>query len=348
MLPVPPLDLQTGIYSIRLLDHVAEESRTTVQGRDSIGGFDEAWTATQIDRHLTGCKLDQAIAFGLVQSIALGRTPALTLQEKEGEAMAVARQIVPCEEDGSIDSFQQFPERGLVDRWDDASPERAAAYRRGGSLFYSWFDASFGKGTTDLISSLWALAPTQTAINEDGWNHHPNTFDVLQESFKDRFQFGSNADELWLRFAMNRPFRGARCGVSEKFNPSSVRIDWSIDWPHRPRRLLSSVPLAPTGASYVLIRAGGTDKRLRIEIEWEERMKMRWAVIGIDAQGAKKKEMRIPSQERATETQGTVVGSEEIAQWLVVGSSAGEPDRPIDPSVGIAEPHGWMITLAEE
>jgi hypothetical protein len=75
---------------------------------------------------------------------------------------------------------------------------------------------------------------------------------------------------------------------------------------------------------------------------------MRWAVVKVDAHGVEIGHLSIPSADRATEAQMTVVDLEGVASILLVGTNVGDPLYPFDPDDEVWEPHGWTVTLASE
>ena len=75
---------------------------------------------------------------------------------------------------------------------------------------------------------------------------------------------------------------------------------------------------------------------------------MRWVVLKLDASGRERARVAVPTTERATEAQVTVVDLDGVDTALVVGVNAGEPTEPFDPDEGPWEPHGWMLTVAAE
>jgi hypothetical protein len=123
---------------------------------------------------------------------------------------------------------------------------------------------------------------------------------------------------------------------------------WSVGWPVKPRRLLPSEPVAPTGSSIIVVSREGAPQgaSLHLEAEWEDYERMRWMAVKIDAAGRSLGEMPLGS--RGTHATLTVEQLEGTSQVLVVGVNVGDTEGPFDPGAGEWEPHGWMLTLAAE
>lgn len=73
---------------------------------------------------------------------------------------------------------------------------------------------------------------------------------------------------------------------------------------------------------------------------------MRWVVVKLDARGSEMSEMVIPSLDRGTDAQLTVMELDGVDSVLLVGVNLGDPKWAFDPDDGVWEPHGWMVTVA--
>ena len=106
----------------------------------------------------------------------------------------------------------------------------------------------------------------------------------------------------------------------------------------------------PTGSSCILIRHDGAPKgsRLRVEATWEQHAKMLWAVVKLDAHGKELGHLVVPSHDRVTEAQMTVVDLDDVATVLLIGVNAGDGLYPFDPDDEVWEPHSWLMTVASE
>ncbi len=110
------------------------------------------------------------------------------------------------------------------------------------------------------------------------------------------------------------------------------------------------MPVYPTGASHLVIRRAGArpGARLRAEIEWEEHALFRWAFVKLDASGRELGRVVIPTKERATEARMTLVDLDGVDRVMLVGVNVGDPGYTFDPDDEVFEPHGWLVTLAED
>jgi hypothetical protein len=336
-LPAPDPDPRTGAYDIYLVDRGVRpgDGDTGLSERDTRGRVDRASAFSRIDARARGCSRDFLVARELLHAILFRVAPAMDEGSARAQTTSLAELVVPC---AIVDTslFQSHPERALVDTWVEAPPAVGARYDEGAALVYDWIDTSFGAHPGAIVRALWALSPSVTAPAAWRWNNEPDSFEVLRASFKNALSSGSTVDDLWREISVARAFADV-----------PARRDWSIDWPAAPRRLAGK-GVAPTGAAYVEVRHATAPKGagLRVEIAWEQHAKMRWAVVKVDANGKEIGHLAIPTQERATETQMTVVDLEGVASIVLVGANAGDPLYPFDPDDEIWEPHGWMITVA--
>jgi hypothetical protein len=206
------------------------------------------------------------------------------------------------------------------------------------------------------VTATWALAPTMTDVPAHRWHDEPDAFDVLRVSFKNALSTGSTVNDLLLDSAVARAFLGA---ADDGLHQPETRtlgdaarlvVDWELPWPTRPKRVAPRAPVYPTGASYLVIQRAGAraDARLRVEIAWEEHALFRWALVKLDAAGRELGRVVIPTRERATEAQMTLVELEGVDRVLLVGVNVGDPSYRFDPDDEAWEPHGWLVTLAEE
>ncbi len=309
----------------------AEPSRSAIADRDLLRHFDYASAFSILDARGTGCARDFEAARELYAASALSVAPAIDEASLRGESTALAALAVPC---ASIDatSFQSRTDRALADP--DGNP----------GLFFAWMDDAFGKEPGRALTATWSLAPTKTSFPVSGgdaadehWNAEPDVFDVLRESTKDARGAGYSFESALAEFSV------ARLELA-----SPVHFDWDVAWPKHVRTLASSFPAAPTGATYVRIDGAGAASRLRIDATWEEHAKMRWSVVKLDASGHAIAQWEAKAQPKATEAHVQVVDTQGAAAFVVVAAHVGNWTAPFDPDEGPWEPHGWLLTIAEE
>jgi hypothetical protein len=355
-LPEPDADVDTGA-----LDFYVQpgESYAAMSARDAISGMDRASAFGVVDAALAargGCPLEARVT-ALVARAALYRaSPATDEGSARAEAAYLARLALPCAmtSPAGVEVFQSHAERALVDAWPD-DPASGARYDEGASLFFWWLDASYGGTPGAIVRAMWSLSPTATPRGAERWRGAPDGFDVLRFSFKGALTSGSTVLDLYSEFGTSRALFGPRddgreLGEARALGAAlSPRIDWEVDWPAKPRRLSSPVPIAATGSSYVLVHRAGAapGKRLRVEATWEDHASIRWWVVKLDAKGHEQSRVVVGAAPRATEAGATIVDLDQTADVLIAATNVGDPYAPFDPDDEVYEPHGWLLTLAE-
>ena len=329
-----PDGARDGIWHIVLARAVEGGGEALLGERDLVARFDRASSFARVDGALApGCSLDLALARAVARGSLWRAAPATDEASARAESETLARLATPCAgPDGDTDVFQSHPERAIVDR-------ASTAYERGASLFFGWLDATFGAEPGALLVGLWALSPTRTPFGADRWAEASTGFDVLRKSLKDALGEGSTLDDVFVRFAI------ARASMAPP-----ARAAWHVAWPAQARRLASPQPVAPTGASYVLVdhAAAPPGSKLRLEAEWEDYGRMRWVAVKLDAAGRSLGELPVTSLDRTPHASMTVESLDATDRVLVVGVNVGSTERAFDPGDGEWEPHGWLLTLAAE
>lgn len=322
-------------WQVYLVDGVPGGGRAALAGREVASAFDRAASFALVDRAAPlGCALDFVLARAAAGGSRWRAAPATDAGSALGEVDALAHLATPCAGPDREDvlAFQATPEACLVA---PAPPARA----RGDALFFEWLDGTYGKSPGALVLGLWALAPTHTPWNASVWTETPSGFDVLAVSLGDAAHRLRALDDLFVRFAV------ARASMDPPAAPA-----WRIPWPTKARRLASPRPVAPGGASYVVVLREGAapEAKLRIEAAWEDYARMRWTVLKLDAEGRVLAEIPVPSLDTGTNTSLTVDNLAGVDRVLVVAANVGSTEHPFDPSQGEWEPHGWLLTLDAE
>jgi hypothetical protein len=335
-LALPPPDGGTGgVWHLVLTDGVPGGGTAALESRDPLARFDRADSYGLVDRSIpAGCPLELAVARAVARGALWRSAPATDEGSARAQVEMLARLATACSPADADDSvFQSEPERTLVD-------PASATFDRGASLFFDWLDTRFGRQPGALVAGLWALAPTRTPPGAARWSAEPDAFDVLRVSLKDALWPGSTLDDVLVRFAVDRALT---------LSPAP-RLAWRIPWPSAARRLASPVPPAPSGASYVLVSREGAHPaaKLRLEAQWEDYGRMRWAVVKLDSAGKALAQMVVPSLDRATRASMTLEGLEAAQNLLIVGVNVGSTEHPFHPAQGEWEPHGWLLTLEGE
>lgn len=323
-----------GPWTAYLVDGVPEGGTAHLAGRDPRGDLDRGWTFGVLDRTLApGCALDAAAARAVARGSLWRAVPATDTGSAAAEASAVAALASGCAADASTrGAFQASPERALLDT-SDASASSGAA------LFFDWVDATFGREPAALLGATWALAPTHTLAAAASWAPHPSAFDVWKVSLAGALGTDSDLDDVFLHF-----------GIDRAFDWPPARLAWHLPWPDHARRVASPVAVAPTGASYVIVDHVGAPAgaNLRLEADWEDYGRMRWAVVKVDAAGRPAAVLPIATQKMATHAAITVETLDGVDHLLVVGVDVGSTEHAFDPNQGAWEPHGWLLTVQPE
>jgi hypothetical protein len=369
-LPVPDVDPMTLAYDVFLVEPGAELMTTELEARDVRSRVDRARAFTTIDRRVrAGCTLDGLAATAIARASLFRAAPATEEGTARAQSTYLARLAVPCTVATSADEVAAFQSRAGRTFCDAHVGEEAAAageiwptsrldalFSAGASTFWERLDWAFGRQPGGIVTATWALHPTMTPIGASRWNNDPDTFDVLRKTFKGALSTGSTVDDLWLDFGVARAFFGSADDglhlpeLRTLDDAARVPLDWDIPWPTQPRRLVGRGPIHPTGAAYLLVHHDGArpGARLRIEIEWEERALFRWALVKLDKNGGELGRNVIPTPERATQAQMTLVSLDAVDRILLVGVNVGDPAYRFDPDDEAWEPHGFIVTLAEE
>lgn len=336
--PAPDPDPFTLAYDV----FVGDDNATRLEARDVRSRVDRGRTFTTLDRRMrAGCSLDAAALYAIARASLYGVAPATEEGTAIAQAEALTELALPCAAGlnaGAVTTFQQHADLAFADA------HAGAAFDRGAALFWTWLDRSFGRQPGLLLTTTWALHPTMTPVPSARWFNEPDTFDVLRLTFQGALSTGNKVDDLWLDFGVARAF------TTDGDAAATVPLSWDIPWPTTPRRLAPLRPVAPTGASYILVHHAGAQPgaRLRVEIAWEEHALFRWTLVKLDATGHELGRVPIATKERATEAQMSLVLDDAVDRVLVVGVNAGDPAYAFDPDDDVLEPHGFTVTVAAE
>jgi hypothetical protein len=322
------------VWHVYLVDGVDGGSTALLAMRDPLAHFDRASSFALVERDLPpGCALDFALARAVARASLWRMAPATDDGSARAESQMLARLATPCYVGtGGYDeerAFQDEPERAVVD---PSSP----SYERGASLFFEWLDANFASYPGALVAGLWSLAPTRTPAGAWRWSGAPTGFDVLRVSLKNALGTDSTLDDVLARFAVHRALA-----------LPPAHVGWHVPWPSTGRRFASPLPVAPTGASYVVVDVAGAPAgaKLRVEATWEDFGRMRWEIVKLDAQGAALADVPVTSLPLATSASMTIESLDGVDRLLIAGANVGSTEHSFDPDQGWWEPHGWLLTL---
>jgi hypothetical protein len=330
----PPDGALDGVWHVYLVDGVDGGGRSLLDGRDPRAHFDRASSFALVDRQTSpGCSLDLALARAVAEGSIWHVAPAMDQGSAVAQGETIARLASLCAS-GSEDqtAFQSQPERALVDPF-------STAFDRGASMFFGWLDATFGASPGALLQGLWALSPTHTSPQAWRWAEPRTLFGVLRVSLRDSLWQGSNIDDVFVRFALDRA----------SMDPPP-RLAWHVVWPTHARRLAAPEAIAPTGATFVRVDLAGAPVggKLHVEAEWEDYARMRWVVVKLDATGRVLALKFVGSLDRSTQAAATVENLDSVDHVLVGGVNVGTTEQPVNPNQGEWESHGWLLTLGAE
>jgi hypothetical protein len=337
----PPDPDADGAWHMYLVgDGIDGGSAALLTERDPLARFDRASSFALVDADIPpGCALDFAVARAVARASLWRMAPGTDEASARAETQMLARLATACylgsggsKDADEVRAFQDEPERAVVD-------PVSASFERGASLFFEWLDADFATSPGALVAGLWALAPTRTAPGAWRWSGSPTGFDVLGVSLKNALGTDSTLDDVLARFAVHRALA-----------LPAAHVGWHVPWPAVARRFASPVPVAPTGASYVLIDVAGAPAgaKLRIEATWEDFGRMRWEVVKLDARGSALADVPVTSLPLGTSASMSVELLDGVDRVLVVGANVGSTEHGFDPDQGWWEPHGWLLTLEGE
>jgi predicted RecA/RadA family phage recombinase len=366
----PDVDPDELVYPVYLVDDASEPGATYVDARDVRSRIDRARGFTVLDANVrAGCILDALVARELARAALLRVAPATPAGIARAQTSYLAELVVPCAAALSapaVAAFQSHPERAVCDARAGETGSAAEdgvhartdalsnAFAEGAATFWSRIDWAYGRAPGSIVTASWALAPTMTDVGAARWHDEPDAFDVLRVSFKGALSTGSTLDDLLLDTAVARAFLGSaddglhQVELRDLGDAARVALDWDLPWPARPVRVAPRAPVFPSGASYLVVRRAGAPpaSRLRVEISWEQHALFRWAFVKLDAAGRELGRVPIPTRERATEAQMTLVDLEGVDRVLLVGVNVGDPSYRFDPDDEVWEPHSWLVTLA--
>jgi hypothetical protein len=371
-IPAPDLDPTTLAYDVFIVDPQGELGTTQLEARDVRSRFDRARAFTTIDRRVrAGCVLDALAANQIARASLFRVAPATEEGTARAQTTYLAQLAFPCAVGLSADAVSAFQSRADRAFCDASTGDEGALaggapvaerspfdglFASGAMAFWARLDWAFGRTPGGVVPASWALHPTMTPLGAMRWTNEPDTFDVLRTTFKGALSTNGTVHDLWLDFGVARAFFGSADDglhlpeLRTLGDAARVTFDWDIPWPTTPRRLGPRVPVYPTGASYLVVHRAGArpGARLRVEIEWEEHALFRWAFVKLDANGRELGRVVIPTTERATQAQMTLVDLDDVDRVMLVGVNVGDPAYAFDPDDEVWEPHGWLVTIAEQ
>lgn len=264
----------------------------------------------------TGCEREA----GIVRAVVAASVERVEAEPRTTTALTdvFASLASPCRSDASRAAAARaavLPQRG----WPLQGPR-----------FLEWVDGKVGAvGPGRYLAGVLTRLP------------YRDVFAVLRENTKDAFFSGSSFADAVGAF-----------GLEQFFPATPQRVaapQWDIEWPEAPRALSLSDPLVPLGSAAIRVRLpSGRTARLRIEAAWEQHAELRIAVVAVDPSNHVLQKAWVPTRARIAEASFTFAEVPGAQAIVLVLSNAGDPFAPLAADQISFEPHGAVVTLAEE
>jgi hypothetical protein len=344
-------------------------------GDDDLGGSDALdWYLSAAPAELTLSqeallpgRMDAAPVFcegGATRGVLLERQAALCV----GEALASsldAGESPDARHAFALETWWISGEKTSLDvqAVDDAQrhPELALAFdEQGGSavgrlaLLLEMLETTRSAASPGVLStSLISAAASRTPPGAARFENEPDVFDVLRHSVEEELP---RYADLMVDFALRRALAGDRddgtrlpsLGFAGAF--ARPKFDWVIPFSTLPRRVLSGVPLAPSGAELIWIELDdapmGTSVGFRAE--WEAPVSFQWRILLVDRDGRDVRRIDVPFQERGTKVDARVTRLDGAKAIIIAGVNIGGVDLayPFDPDIQPFEPAACTVYLA--
>ncbi len=333
-------------HDVYLTDSVAgATSHPDPRGPD--GHFDKSSSFTLLKRPLAkDCRGQSEVTRAVAQAALLRLEPAGSEGVLAMGSSYIASLLAPCAstEVPAIADFQRRPDRAIT-----SGSRHAFA---GSMLFPAFLDHHYGKDTpAGVWTSLYAFSAQATPPGEFAWKNEPDFFDTLRLATEAN---RLNAGDLSLRFAAARALLtapGPRSSIDSLpyvGELGNVRCDWRIPISSLPRRLAPSYPPQVTGAAYLQVDVPpGHTGGMRLTVDWEAGMLMRWAVVKRDAEGRELLRHTAPGIVGQNYVKLSVVKLDGVSSLLVIGTPTGSDNRdhPFDPDDGPPRRVSFVATL---
>ncbi len=203
-----------------------------------------------------------------------------------------------------------------------------------------------------LGASMLAAAAARTPPDAAAYDDEPDVFDVLRHSVDEELP---RYADLMVDFALRRALAGDRDdgtrlpALSFAGAFARPRFDWVIPFSTLPRRVLSGVPIAPSGAELIWIELDDAPlgARLGFRAEWEAPVAFQWRMLLVDREGRDVRRIDVPFQERAQSADARVVRLDGAKAIIIAGVNIGGVDLtyPFDPDMQPFEPAACTVYL---
>jgi hypothetical protein len=208
--------------------------------------------------------------------------------------------------------------------------------------------ASPGVLSASMLSAAASRTPPAAAMFDD----EPDVFDVLRHSVDEELP---RYADLMLDFALRRARAGDRDDGTRlptlAFAGAFARphYDWVIPFSTLPRRVLSGVPIAPSGAELIWVELDDAPLGAAIgfRAEWEVPVAFAWRLMLIDRDGREVRHIDVTFQERASSADARVLRLDGAKAMIIAGVNLGGVDlaHPFDPDIQPFEPTACTVYL---
>jgi hypothetical protein len=203
-----------------------------------------------------------------------------------------------------------------------------------------------------LSASLLSAAAARTPAGAAAYDNEPDVFDVLRHSVDEELP---RYADLMVDFALRRALAGDRddgtrlptLGFAGAF--ARPRFDWVIPFSSLPRRVLSGVPVAPSGAELIWVELDDAPlgATLGFRAEWEAPVAFQWRLLLVDREGRDVRRIDVPFQERGRGADARVMRLDGAKAVIIAGVNIGGIDLqyPFDPDLQPFEPAACTVYL---
>jgi hypothetical protein len=203
-----------------------------------------------------------------------------------------------------------------------------------------------------LSASMLSAAASRTPAGAAAFDDEPDVFDVLRHSVDEELP---RYADLMVDFALRRALAGDRddgtrlptLAFAGAF--ARPRFDWVIPFSTLPRRVLSGVPIAPSGAELIWVELDDAPLGAVIgfRAEWEVPVAFQWRLWLVDRDGRDVRRVDVTFQEQGTSADARVLRLDGAKAIIIAGVNLGGVDlaHPFDPDIQPFEPSACSVYL---
>lgn len=246
-----------------------------------------------------------------------------------------------------VDDAQQHPEDALA----GGAPGPGAVGRF--ALLLELLETTRSAASPGVLSAtLLSAAASRTPPTSPRFDDEPDVFDVIRHSLDEELP---RYADLMVDFALRRGLSGDRDdgtrfpALAFAGSFARPRYDWVIPFSSLPRRVLSGVPIAPSGEELIWIELDDAPMgaTLGFRAEWEPPAAFQWRLLLVDRDGRDVRRIDVPLQERGRSADARVVRLDGAKAIVIAGVNIGGIDLayPFDPDIRPFEPAACTVYL---